>query len=142
MFSIATIEETAYFYARHVPFSGAPLAFSTRLWEYPWVYLQMRKLGVVPPARILDVGCASNPFMVGLAKMGYYMTGLDLYACDDPRNPSPAFGGFDRSLENEHLKFCEGSMDSIPIEKEHFDCVICISNSWNFCIQILLFTYF
>jgi SAM-dependent methyltransferase len=128
MFGIATIEETARFYRNRIPFSGVPIPFSTRQWEYPWTFQIMQRVGVSPGAKLLDVGCARNPFMVGLARMGFFVTGLDLYAQTDPQNPYPEFGGFDRSLATDHLSFCQADVTSrIPFDDGFFDCVYCIS---------------
>jgi SAM-dependent methyltransferase len=54
--------------------------------------------------------------------------GLDLYAQSDQRNPYPEFGGFDPSLANDHLSFCEADVtEKIPFDNDFFDCVYCIS---------------
>lgn len=127
MVGIATIRQTVEFLEKRLPLSGVPLPFSTRQWEYPWCYNQLMEFEVGPGSLVLDVGCACNPFMVELARLRYHVTGLDLYSVNDPRNPHPKFGGFDRALENEYLTFREGSMASIPFEDNKFDAVYCIS---------------
>lgn len=127
MFGIATIRETLDFLAQRLPMSGIPLPFSTRQWEYPWCFSRLVDFGVNPGSRIMDVGCACNPFVRELARRGYCMTGVDLYATDDPDNPHPDFGGFDRSYENAFLKFCKANMTSIPLPDGSFDAVYCLS---------------
>jgi SAM-dependent methyltransferase len=127
MFGIATIQETYGFYRRGLPLSGLPIPFSTRQWEYPWCYLRLLDAGLRPGARILDVGCAKNQFMIDLSQKGFLVKGLDLYSVDDPRNPNPGFGGFDRSLESETLSFCKGNMANIPAMNDEFDAVYCLS---------------
>ncbi len=127
MFGIATVNETLAFRERGLPMSGIPLPFSTRQWEYPWCFLRLTDFGVGPSSRVMDVGCACNPFMVELARRRFYVTGVDLYAIDDPDNPHPQFGGFDRSYENEFLQFCQAGMDRIPLPADSFDAVYCLS---------------
>lgn len=127
MFGVATIHETIAFHERGLPLSGIPLPFSTRQWEYPWCWSRMQDFGVGPGGRVLDVGCACNPFMVELARRGLHVTGVDLYSTDDPANPHPQFGGFDRSYENEFLRFCQASMDRVPLPDASFDAVFCLS---------------
>ncbi len=56
MFGIATVKETVEFYEKRLPFSGIPLPFSTRQWEYPWCYSRFIDFGIGPGSRILDVG--------------------------------------------------------------------------------------
>jgi ubiquinone/menaquinone biosynthesis C-methylase UbiE len=34
--------------------------------------------GIVPPARILDAGCGTGAFSIGLARRGYSVTGIDI----------------------------------------------------------------
>lgn len=127
MFGIATVKETGDFYQKRLPFSGVPVSFSTRQWEYPWTYQMFQKFSIKPGMRLLDVGCACNPFMTALGDLGFYITGLDEYSSDNPKNPYPQFGGFDRKLANKYLSFCEANMCSIPLPDNYFDCVYCIS---------------
>jgi SAM-dependent methyltransferase len=127
MFGIATIKETVEFYKKELPLSGIPLPFSTRQWEYPWCYSRFLDFDIGPNCHILDVGCACNPFMLHLASQRFHVVGLDLYSVDDPHNPYPSFGGFNRSYENEYLEFCEANMDKMPLPDNSFDAVYCLS---------------
>jgi SAM-dependent methyltransferase len=127
MFAIATVRETTFFHQQGLPMSGVPLPFSTRQWEYPWCYSRLTEFKVSSGQRVLDVGCACNPFTVDLSRRGFYVTGLDLFSVNDRRNPHPHFAGFDYSYESEFLKLCEGGMEAIPLPNNSFGAVYCLS---------------
>jgi len=82
----------------------------------------VRHLGAAPPARILDVPCGAGRHALGLAALGYRMTGVDLSEDAVARAAAAA--------REAHLpaSFLNADMREFPVEQP-FDGALCFGNS-------------
>lgn len=77
-------------------------------------------IGVPPPGRVLDVPCGAGRHALGLARLGYRVTGVDLSE-DAVARASAAAAGLP-------ARFVRADMRRFPID-ERFDAIICLGNS-------------
>ena len=85
-------------------------------------YFQMRKMktaarlgGFVPGQRVVEVGCATGPYTVRLAReMGYRMTGVDL----SPQSLSIAVDLLDRIELTGEIDYREGDFEKLECLKD------------------------
>ena len=74
-------------------------------------------LDLDPPGRILDLGCGTGNYAVGLAESGFRVTGLDsslgMLAAAAGKTPS--------------LPFCRGDARDLPFRDGSFDGAVCVS---------------
>jgi 2-polyprenyl-3-methyl-5-hydroxy-6-metoxy-1,4-benzoquinol methylase len=86
------------------------LDVNERVLELPFVFAQTATLP--KKAKILDVGCCENTVGIGLASLGYQVTGIDI-----------------RPYELKHPNFTSVVADICqpPFKKHSFDAIICLS---------------
>ena len=83
-----------------------------------------RNCGLPTAARILDCACGIGTQSLGLAKLGFLMTGCDL----SPRAVERA--RLEASQRNLNAQFSVANMlDLTSVGNSHFDAVICMDNS-------------
>lgn len=74
-------EEVRSLLRAEAEFRGAGVTFNIphthRYWEYGSALFALRETGIVPPARILDVGSGHGPFGPWLAKLHYRVDEID-----------------------------------------------------------------
>jgi cyclopropane fatty-acyl-phospholipid synthase-like methyltransferase len=80
----------------------------------------VRHLGAEPPARLLDVPCGAGRHALGLAGMGYEVTGVDLSQDAVARAAALADGL--------PARFIRSDMRDLPVEAP-FDGALCLGNS-------------
>jgi len=80
------------------------------------------KLGVAPPAKLLDVPCGGGRHSHGLAAAGYTMTSVDI---------SPAFLAAARAKMTDPIEFLERDMTELPWTNT-FDGAFCFGNSFGY----------
>lgn len=72
-------------------------------------------LNVPPDAKILDIGCGTGNYTVAMSDHGFRMWGLDI---------SETMLQTARS-KNPTIEWCNGNVDSIPLNSNYFDGCIC-----------------
>lgn len=88
----------------------------------------LAELGVTP-ANLLDIACGEGSFAVGMAKLGYRVTGID---------QSPSMIALARKRANKEgvdVIFKVEDMRSLPFQRE-FDLVTCFFDSLNYMLTV------
>jgi len=88
----------------------------------------LEELGIAPE-KVLDIACGEGSFAVGMAKLGYEVTGVD-------QSPQMIALAESRAAEEDmSVKFFVEDMRSIPFFNE-FDLVTCFFDSLNYMLTI------
>jgi SAM-dependent methyltransferase len=83
----------------------------------------VRHIAAEPPARLLDVPCGAGRHALGLARLGYEVTGVDLSE-DAVGRASAAAGALP-------VRFVQADMRDLPLEAP-FDAALCLGNSLSY----------
>jgi len=88
----------------------------------------LEELGIVPK-KVLDIACGEGSFAVGMAKLGYEVTGVD-------QSPQMIALAESRAVEEDvSVEFFVEDMRSVPFFNE-FDLVTCFFDSLNYMLTI------
>lgn len=97
------------------------------------ILLDLQRLGIQPPARVLDVGCSSGLFSLGLAAAGYRAVGVDNNIAADvqgfyPEQPLQIAERLRQELSNADVTFVQGDVATALAEQTGvFDVCLLLS---------------
>lgn len=97
------------------------------------ILMDLRRLRIMPPARVLDVGCSSGLFALGLAAAGYHVTGIDSNIAADvqgfyPEKPLHIANRLKADLPHAEVEFIQGDVaDVLTGETACYDVCLLLS---------------